>query len=169
MKTSLKKILPAVLLSVIISFSAFAQTNVSGGIYTNATWTLANSPYIVVDTVVVFPGVTLTIQPGVVVKFANGKYMEIRQATLMAVGTSVDSITFTSNSATPTPGIWLRINLNNCVQSHFNFCNFYYSSNGVTGASTSGPTFVTFRNSNFRYNINGHSVLHCIVDTCTFY
>jgi len=44
------------------------QTNVSGGIYTNTTWTLTNSPYIVVDTVVVFPGVTLTIQSGVIVK-----------------------------------------------------------------------------------------------------
>ena len=59
-----------------------AQTNVSGGIFSNTTWTKANSPYIVTDTVVVFPGVTLTIQPGVIVKFATNKRIEIRYAKL---------------------------------------------------------------------------------------
>jgi hypothetical protein len=48
----------------IISYLSFAQTNVSGGIYQNATWSLAGSPYIVNGPVVVFPGVTLNIQPG---------------------------------------------------------------------------------------------------------
>src|SRR5256885_5347022 len=92
-------------------FSSTAQTNVSGGIYTNTTWTLANSPYIVVDTVVVFPGVTLTIEPGVTVKFANNKKITIRQGTLIAIGTSSDSITFTSNSASPSPGIYSGVEL----------------------------------------------------------
>src|SRR5438045_9697693 len=83
-----------------------AQTNVSGGIFSNTTWTLANSPYIVVDTVVVFPGVTLTIEAGVVVKFEDHKRLEIRQASLIAVGTITDSIIFTSNSYYPFTGIW---------------------------------------------------------------
>src|SRR5256885_5067751 len=87
-------------------FSSTAQTNVSGGIFSNTTWTLTNSPYIVVDTVVVFPGVTLTIEPGVTVKFADGMYLEIRQGTFIAAGTATDSITFTSNSASPTMGIY---------------------------------------------------------------
>src|SRR3954471_23991380 len=99
----MKKIL---LLLFIISSVANAQTNVSGGIYNNTTWTKVNSPYIVTDTVVVFPGVTLTIEPGVTVKFADGKYMEIRQSNLIALGTSIDSITFTSNSISPVAGIW---------------------------------------------------------------
>ncbi|MEY3591405.1 MAG: hypothetical protein RLZZ38_361, partial [Bacteroidota bacterium] len=49
------------LLSIIILnvISMQAQTNVSGGIYQNATWSLAGSPYIVNGPVVVFPGVTL--------------------------------------------------------------------------------------------------------------
>src|SRR4026208_2334853 len=95
--TLLKKILPVVLLLCISSSASRAQTNVSGGIYTNTTWTLANSPYIVVDTVVVFPTYTLTIEPGVVVKFNDHKRLEIRQAALIAEGTSTDSIRFTSN------------------------------------------------------------------------
>src|SRR3954463_16410922 len=78
-----------------------AQTNVSGGIYSNTTWTKANSPYIVTDTVVVFPGVTLTIEAGVTVKFADSIRIECRQANMVAVGNDADSITFTSNSSSP--------------------------------------------------------------------
>src|SRR5438105_3566521 len=84
MKNATIKILT--ILFTVLSFAAKSQTNVSGGIYTNTTWTLANSPYIIIDTVVVFPGVTLTIEPGIVVKFANNKRLEIRQASLIAVG-----------------------------------------------------------------------------------
>ncbi len=99
------KIIPAtVILLTVISFAVNAQTNVSGGIFTSTTWTLVNSPYIVVDTIVVFPGVTLTIEPGVMVKFTNDTRIEIRQAKLIANGTSADSITFTSNTPpSPTP------------------------------------------------------------------
>src|ERR1044071_476435 len=105
-----------------LSFNSVAQTNVSGGIYTNATWTKANSPYIVVDTVVVFPGVTLTIEPGVTVKFADGNTLEIRQGTLVALGNSVDSITFTSNSTSPHAGIWKGIVFNKSVAFQEDYC-----------------------------------------------
>src|SRR5438477_12641078 len=105
---------------LILAVSATAQTNVSGGMYANTTWTKANSPYIVVDTVVVFPGVTLTIEPGVTVKFVNSVIIEIRQAMLIANGTINDSITFTSNSSTPYPGIWGNIHVN----GHFELSQF---------------------------------------------
>ena len=79
MKNATKFLLLAVILIAAFSFSSQAQTPVSGGIYANTTWTLANSPYIVTGNVVVFPGVTLTIEPGVVVKFDNAMMLEIRQ------------------------------------------------------------------------------------------
>src|SRR2546430_15733573 len=107
-----KKILASVILMIVISLAVNGETNVSGGIYTNTTWTMMNRPYVVVDTVVVFPGITLTIQPGVVIKFANNKRLEIRQAKLVAWGTITDSITFTSNSLTPIQGVWDGIFLN---------------------------------------------------------
>src|SRR5438477_8961952 len=106
MKKFTKNILTAVILITVISFSVSAQTNVSGGIFANTTWTKANSPYIVVDTVVVFPNDTLTIEPGVTVKFNDNKILQIRQGGLIANGTITDSITFTSNNPTPTPGIY---------------------------------------------------------------
>jgi hypothetical protein len=115
-----------------IVIAGYAQTNVSGGIYNNTTWTLANSPYIVTDTIVVFPNVVLTIEPGVVVKFDSAMQMEIRQAKLVAVGTATDSITFTSNTLAPVRGSYSGIYLNGgALTSQFDFCNFIYASKGL--------------------------------------
>jgi len=68
-----------------------AQTYVSGGIYTNTTWTKANSPYVVTDTIVVFPGVTLTLQPGVIVKFDKLNPTLAKQGGVPLVGEMIAS------------------------------------------------------------------------------
>jgi hypothetical protein len=77
------------------SLLTFAQTNVSGGIYQNATWSLAGSPYIVNGPVVVFPGVTLNIQPGVEIRINNQNnsniYIETR-GTINCIGTDAQPI-----------------------------------------------------------------------------
>ena len=79
----------------IVSSFPFAQTNVSGGIYQNATWSLAGSPYIVNGPVVVFPGVTLNIQPGVEIRINNQNnsniYIETR-GTINCIGTDAQPI-----------------------------------------------------------------------------
>jgi hypothetical protein len=149
----MKKCFLLLALPVFIFQSLHAQTNVSGGIYSNTTWTLANSPYIVVDTVVVFPGVTLTIEPGVVVKFDSSIQLEIRQAKIIANGTSSDSITFTSNSFTPVAGSYTGIYLNGgALVSTFNYCNFKYAFKGVyVDVSDS----VLLNNSTFNQNFVG--------------
>jgi len=102
----MKKILLILLTSLFANTSLlFSQTNVSGGIFTNTIWQKINSPYIVTDTVVVFPGVTLTIEPGVTVKFDSGEILEIR-GTLVASGNITDTICFTSNSPSPSMSDW---------------------------------------------------------------
>ncbi|MCW3488502.1 hypothetical protein OMD50_00005, partial [Dethiobacter alkaliphilus] len=68
--------------------------SVSGNISTDTTWTLANSPYYVSGHVTVDSGVTLTIEPGVVVKFAESRALAV-YGTLDAQGTSTDKIYFT--------------------------------------------------------------------------
>ncbi len=162
-----KLILPLAIFVVFITAATNAQTNVSGGIYSNTTWTAANSPYIVVDTVVVFPGVTLTIQPGVTVKFENDKRLEIRQAKLIAVGTSMDSITFTSNSSNPTPGIWENIWLNNStLHSEFNYCNIMYANEGIF--HNQQDTLKVTNSNFFKNNIYGLSGASIFVDSCRF-
>ena len=80
----------AILLALIIHQTAYTQTTVSGGIYQNTTWTLAGSPYIVAGSLVVFPGKTLNIEPGVEIKIDNqintNIYIETR-GTLNCIGT----------------------------------------------------------------------------------
>ena len=68
-----------VLISLTINISLFAlfmkdvsalnllSTHVSSDIITNTTWTVADSPYILTDIIIVNEGVTLTVEPGVLV------------------------------------------------------------------------------------------------------
>ena len=67
-----------------------ADTEVSGVIDVNTTWSLANSPYNIVDDVQVAYGATLFIDPGVVVN--NGTLLIF--GNLDAEGNSDDRIAF---------------------------------------------------------------------------
>ena len=104
------------LLSLIILVSLFllsrdflyAGTNVSGTISTTTSWDVGSSPYTVTGHVTVASGVTLTIDPGVTVKFDNGKIMII-EGELIAKGNSGNRIIFTSSAASPAPGDWGHI------------------------------------------------------------
>ncbi len=98
-----------ILLSTLTSY-VYADTVVSGIINTNTTWPLANSPYIVTGNVLVSEGVTLTIEPGIEVRFDSGTALQT-DGTLIARGTSTDNITFTSNQSTPAAGDWEFIHL----------------------------------------------------------
>lgn len=90
-------------ISIIVSLQSLA-TNVSGLISTNTTWTKENSPYIVIGNLLINSGITLTINPGVTIKFDALKSMQI-DGTLIAQGTNTDSIRFTSNT-TQIAGAW---------------------------------------------------------------
>ncbi|MCP4166316.1 MAG: hypothetical protein GY759_10535 [Chloroflexi bacterium] len=72
------------------------STDVCGAINSNTTWTPAGSPYIPTCDVTVNAGVTLTIQPGVVVKFKDFWTDLFIRGTLIAAGTEGNPIYFTS-------------------------------------------------------------------------
>ncbi|MBL4654407.1 MAG: hypothetical protein JKY33_01110, partial [Bacteroidia bacterium] len=113
--------------------TAIAQTNVSGIITTNTTWTVANSPYIVTANILVNSGVALTIEPGVTVDFDASQYLYI-DGILIADGTVDSNITFSSNLSSPNVGDWYGIKFrDSSVDSlcSLNYCIIEYSVDGI--------------------------------------
>ncbi|NVN93513.1 MAG: hypothetical protein HXX11_23350 [Desulfuromonadales bacterium] len=112
---------------------ASADTSIGGAITTNTTWTLANSPYIVTSTMQVYgtatTPATLTIEPGVTVKFASGAGFQIgsgaNKGALVANGTSTNRITFTRNAAN---GNWSNINFQTSATAAIEYTDIQYSS-----------------------------------------
>jgi hypothetical protein len=85
-----------------------ADTQVGGPIISSTTWTLANSPYVVIASIDVQSGVILTIEPGVTVKFNAGTKMQVNGG-LVVSGTEASPITFTSSSTIPASDDWGNI------------------------------------------------------------
>jgi hypothetical protein len=95
-----------------VYMAATAQTNVSGVITASTAWSLYGEPYIVVGNTLVQEGVTLTIEPGVTVKFENDMALQI-DGELIAIGTEDNRITFTSANGNPLPDDWMSITFSN--------------------------------------------------------
>jgi len=141
----------------LLSVICCAQTNVSGGVFSNTSWIASGSPYIVTGDIVVFHGVTLTVESGVEVRVDQGKKIEIR-GRLEALGTQSDSVIFTSNSATPAMNDWGGIVCIGTVaplgvghQLDLNYVRGEYATYFVDlDIAYHGP--YTFNNCLFRYN-----------------
>jgi hypothetical protein len=114
-----------------------AQTNVSGIISSNTTWSITGSPYIITGNVLLDSGYTLTIQPGVTVKFNRGISLQI-DGELLVRGTSSNKITFTSNVA-DSAGAWGYI---------------YFSDNSVDAV---------FENNIYGAYLSGSILEYCVV------
>ena len=143
-----------------IFLSLNAKVEVSGHITSNAIWSAANSPYIIIGDVYIDTGVTLTIEAGTIIKFeyvaptskphSNRKF--IVNGKLNAQGTAENNVVFTSlrddssggddnmdGSATiPAAGDWgyIQINSNN---NNLQYCTFRYG--GLGGYSNYSPYY----------------------------
>ncbi len=115
-------------LVAIFGSNLFADTNVSGNKW--GVWSLAGSPYIVTGNVSVPAGSTLTIEYGVRVKFNNGTLLGVN-GTLIADGTPTDTIVFTANQVSPSPGDWYGIKLyDGSTNSVLDYCVVEYAGSG---------------------------------------
>ena len=84
--------------AVLLLFSIFlffdveaqAETQFSGIISTDTTWTKVNSPYEIIGATAIIENVTLTIEPGVTVNLGNN-YLQVN-GTLIAKGSFNDPI-----------------------------------------------------------------------------
>jgi parallel beta-helix repeat protein len=142
-------------------------TNVSGAVYdgVGGPWTVAGSPYVVTGDIFVPSGESLTIDPGVEVKF-NGFYSIYVNGTLIAVGTDVDMITFTSNLGFPTMGDWDRIQIKSLGHAEIEYCEITYGYWGIHLYSTSNNNIT---NNNISFNerfgvISDHSSNNNIIN-----
>ncbi len=132
-------------------FPSVKATYVEGEITINTVWTLIDSPFILSGNVTIHENVTLTIEPGVEVKF-GGKFSIVVNGRLVAKGSTEFNrlIKFTSNKETPEPGDWgtLYFNGTNQPPSVLENCIVEYGVNGATIANGE----LTVRNSTIRLN-----------------
>lgn len=97
----------------------YAQTEIHCGetISQSATWTASNSPYIISGDhhLRILPGVVLTIEPGVIVKFSENGGLAVNGGEIIAKGAEENPIIFTSNngSSYPQSGGWSSIEVYN--------------------------------------------------------
>jgi parallel beta-helix repeat protein len=107
-------------------------TYVEGFIQQDTVWTLTDSPFIVINDIVVKPGYTLTIEPGVEVRF-GGNFSLVVEGTLNAIGTAEDNIKFISNKFLPQLGDWGTIRFINKLQtSTMEYSIAKYATHGIT-------------------------------------
>ncbi len=178
MNPNFKKILiQTAIVSVFLFFSLFfsktvlAVTYVRGEINKDTTWNLLGSPYVILDNVKVNPGVTLTIEPGVIVKFNYKKKLTV-SGNLFANGSPLQKIYFTSiaddevggdtngdgDETLPQPGDWQHIeffdrSLGSFSDTVIRYAGFYIPV-PMTGIHNDGGNVSVFRS---QITLNGNT------------
>ena len=106
---------------VTLTDNAYYNVTLLSGEFTESqTWTAANSPYLVTGDLDFLEDASLTIEPGVEVRFipnyddrglgdANRTEIRVERGNIVAVGTEADSIIFTTTDPDPTDGDWGKI------------------------------------------------------------
>jgi len=132
----------------------YSENTVGGTLAASQSW-LATSVYLISNTVVVPSGITLTINPGAVVKFVPGAGLTVQAGgTLNAIGTVAQPITFTSwkddsvggdsngdgSATSPAPGDWVGLNISG--QATLGHSDIRYGGNTGGGAFASGVIIV---------------------------
>lgn len=125
----------AIIFIITIVVCSNAQTTISGIV--SGSWTITDSPYIVIGDITVEQGDTLIIEQGVNVLF-NGRFSFKIEGLLKAIGTEVDSIIFSHNHP---DSLWAGIEIygdNN--KSVLEYCHIEYSNVSGIDISGSSPT-----------------------------
>jgi uncharacterized repeat protein (TIGR01451 family) len=137
-----------------VSFEvAYADTPVPGQtIYNAQQWTLAGSPYIVQGGVfIASPAGSLTIDPGVVVRFTNAGSLTVNGA-LSAQGAAGQTVVFTSDQAAPAAGDWTAIQVRSSGTASFSNCEIAYAGRSNNNALTIQSSNVTVQECYIHHN-----------------
>lgn len=149
----------------------YERTNVCGPIGVDTTWTESGNVYVLTCDVTVNAGVTLTIQPGVVVKLLDAWTDLYVNGKILAQGTAVSPVVFTSyrddthggdtngdgSASSPAPGDWSAVLINaSSVDSVFSYAWFGYGGGNENASLKLATTRVTLQNNTFyRSSDNG--------------
>ena len=119
---------------------ARADTIISTDILVSTSWTQAGSPYVVTQNINVLAGATLTIDPGVIVRFNSQTGMSVL-GRLLAEGNSPNPILITGSQAIP--GSWEGIGIYGTSAAHnsgsrFNYVTIEYGGNYYANTLLSG-------------------------------
>jgi len=106
-------------------------TYVEGIITQDTIWTASESPFVVSNDVTVLQNRTLTIEPGVEVRF-GGWFSIYIQGKLTAIGTADKNIVFTSNKKDPETGDWNTLLFTGLETSTLTHCLIEYAASAVT-------------------------------------
>lgn len=120
-------------LSAVWATQSGAETIVTANVLANTTWDAAGSPYVIEkQTVAVRFGSTLTIEPGVEVRFEPGRILTTDSGcSIVAVGAPDEEIVFTSNAVAPAPSDWGKVEVYDSSGSAFEHCVFRYADTGL--------------------------------------
>jgi hypothetical protein len=169
-------VLVLIVFTILTLFSrVYADMHHSGSITSDETWTLAGSPHIVDSLTTVRSDATLTIEPGVEVRFnenAVNPRLIIgeggsggtpgRLIALIAQGTAAQNIIFTSNAAIPQPGDWSSISFNATAKDNSIIEHAIIEYGGAQGGIDISGSNPTIRNCTIRRNLNAGIYFMCI-------
>jgi parallel beta-helix repeat protein len=130
----------------------------SGTISSAETWKAADNPHMVTSKVYVES--TLTLEPGVVVKFNTGMGLVIgynNPGALAAAGTQALPITFTSAASTPSPGDWDGISFEGRTidsTTKLDYCLIEYGGGNTYGNIYCTDASPTVTNCTIKYGSN---------------
>lgn len=150
MKVLLRLVVTCIFVLVVAIFfipqKTFASTIINSDITSDAVWDASNNPYVISGSINIATGTTLTINPGVIVKFSRTSSLNI-SGSISALGDPANKIYFTSinNDAVggvvdgsddiPFKGENLDITLESGSSGDFENCEFSYFSTGLEAYS----------------------------------
>lgn len=147
--------------------AACNQVLITEDIKSATTWVKGNVYVIAADNINV--KATLTINPGVTVKFKNGFGLRTTDGSIQAVGTATEPIIFTAytdddfcgdsngdgNVSLPTKGFWGGVRIQSNVPSSFAYCSFLYAGAHNPNAASDDQAFSVYPGS------DGSTIDHC--------